>query len=296
MNNPVLNAGMNNLFTSLDTSLFLDKGVLTPDEFVAAGNLLTNKCPSWTWETGDAAKAAKYLPKDKQFLMTRRVPCTIRAQSLEKGYKSQQSQTLKGDDGEEWVAPTGAATTTKEEIEDMTPDVAKLDLNNNNNNNNNNNANNDDDDDVAYDEIPEMETYAEDDGPTLQIPPVEEDNLLKTRTYDLYITFDRYYRTPKMWLFGYDENNNPLKPEAVFQDISEDHAHKTVTIEAHPHLGIHCAYIHPCRHGEVMKKIIQRQVDGGRTPRVDQYLFLFLKFISAVIPTIEYDFTIEMDA
>jgi len=130
--------------------------------------------------------------------------------------------------------------------------------------------------------------------------PTEEDNVLLTRTYDLSITYDLYYQTPKIWLFGYDEHHRPLKPEQVFDDISEDHAKKTVTIETHPHLNIPAAFIHPCKHAAVMKKIIQRQIDhntkpGGYTPRVDQYLFLFLKFISAVIPTIEYDFTIEME-
>jgi len=294
MNNPVINAGISSLFNSLDTSLFFEKGVLTPTEFVAAGDLLVTRCPSWTWEAGDPAKAVKYLPLDKQYLMTRQVPCSIRAQSLEKGYKAQPSQTLKGDDGEDWVAPVGTTPTPNDEIVDMTPDIVKN--NNSTTTTTTTTTNDDDDDDVAIDNIPDMEDFVEDDGPTLQIPPIEEDNIEKTRKYDLYITFDRYYRTPKMWLFGYDENNNPLKPEAVFQDISEDHARKTVTIEPHPHLGIQCAFIHPCRHGEVMKKMIQRQVDGGRTPRKDQYLFLFLKFISAVIPTIEYDFTIEMDA
>ena len=33
-----------------------------------------------------------------------------------------------------------------------------------------------------------------------------------------------------------------------------------------------------------------------RVPRTDQYLFIFLKFIQSVIPTIEYDFTMEVDA
>ena len=32
------------------------KGVLTPEEFVAAGDLLVDKCPSWSWEAGDPAK------------------------------------------------------------------------------------------------------------------------------------------------------------------------------------------------------------------------------------------------
>jgi len=119
--------------------------------------------------------------------------------------------------------------------------------------------------------------------------------IIKTRTYDLHMTYDKYYQTPKVWLFGYDENGQPLQPKAVFMDISQDHAKKTVTIDNHPHLNLSCAYIHPCRHSAVMKKIVHRQMESGKEPRVDQYLFLFLKFLSAVIPTIEYDYTIEME-
>lgn len=32
-----------------------------------------------------------------------------------------------------------------------------------------------------------------------------EEAILQTRTYDLYITYDKYYQTPRLWLFGYDE-------------------------------------------------------------------------------------------
>lgn len=32
-----------------------------------------------------------------------------------------------------------------------------------------------------------------------------------------------------------------------------------------------------------------------RSLQVDQYLFLFLKFIAAVIPTMEYDYTLPAD-
>jgi ubiquitin-like-conjugating enzyme ATG3 len=45
--------------------------------------------------------------------------------------------------------------------------------------------------------------------------------ILKTRTYDLYITYDKYYQTPRMWLFGYDELGRPLKPKQVLADISQ---------------------------------------------------------------------------
>ena len=32
-----------------------------------------------------------------------------------------------------------------------------------------------------------------------------ESGVLQTRTYDLNITYDKYYQTPRLWLFGYDE-------------------------------------------------------------------------------------------
>lgn len=32
-----------------------------------------------------------------------------------------------------------------------------------------------------------------------------DDKVLKTRTYDITITYDLYYKTPKVWLYGYDE-------------------------------------------------------------------------------------------
>jgi len=124
----------------------------------------------------------------------------------------------------------------------------------------------------------------------------EEDTIVKTRTYDISITYDKYYRVPRVWLRGYDENNNPLTSQQIMQDISADHAHKTVTIEPHTNTGVVCASIHPCKHSEVMKRFMDRLEESGKTLTVNQYMFLFLKFLSAVIPTIEYDWTSSMDA
>lgn len=45
------------------------------------------------------------------------------------------------------------------------------------------------------------------------------------------------------------------------------------------------------RHAEVMKKIIENVMDGGKELGVHMYLIIFLKFVQSVIPTIEYDFT-----
>ncbi|CAM9709255.1 unnamed protein product [Hapterophycus canaliculatus] len=69
------------------TSAFLTQGVLTPEEFVEAGEQLVFKCPTWTWESGDPSKAKDCLPdKSKQFLVTRNVPCHRRAKALEGEY------------------------------------------------------------------------------------------------------------------------------------------------------------------------------------------------------------------
>ncbi len=90
----------------------------------------------------------------------------------------------------------------------------------------------------------------------------------------------RYYRTPRVWLFGYDERRQPLTPAQIMEDISADHANKvgthtaplprlalpqggsllfshhppslslssqTVTVETHPFLGVAHASIHPCK-------------------------------------------------
>jgi len=91
-----------------------------------------------------------------------------------------------------------------------------------------------------------------------QIEPAR-DNLLQVRTYDVMISYDKYYQTPRVWLIGYDENRNPLMPQQIFQDISADHANKTVTIEPFIHsTSLQAASVHPCKHSSVMKKVIER--------------------------------------
>lgn len=45
-----------------------------------------------------------------------------------------------------------------------------------------------------------------------------------------------------------------------------------------------------------MKIMLENLTKGGREARVDQYLFIFLKFIQSVVPTIDYDYTMSVDA
>ncbi len=98
-----------------------------------------------------------------------------------------------------------------------------------------------------------------------------------------------------MWLQGYSETLAPLTPTQVFQDISQDHANKTVTIEQHPHESIMMASIHPCKHANVMKKILDAYSErDGDALKPEQYMLVFLKFVSSVLPTIDYDYTVSL--
>jgi len=253
--------------------------------------MLTAKCRTWTWEGGDPAKAFNYLPPDKQYLMTRRVPCTRRAREVE-GFEVDEV-VLGGDDADGGWAMTVSDGVEQEAVEEEIPDldaVPEVEPE----------AAGDADED-SEDDIPDIEDFddnnlvAEDAG-ALPAGADEDDNVMKTRTYDLYITYDQYHQTPKVYLQGYSEDGQILTPEQTFEDIASDYVHKTVSIETHPHLPIVTAYIHPCRHAEVMKRLISMMKEGsGASIRADQSLFLFLKFISSVIPTIQYDFTATVD-
>ena len=93
-----------------------------------------------------------------------------------------------------------------------------------------------------------------------------EDTVYKNRTYDLSITYDFYYQTPRLWLLGYSESGQVLSEKEIFEDIMADYAKKTVTIESHPHSGQKEASIHPCNHAKVMKKIIDTITMNGGIP------------------------------
>jgi len=331
---------------TLTESQFIQEGVLTPDEFVAAGDMLVFKCKTWEWASGEPGRAVSYLPPNKQYLVTKNVRCAQRVAALEKACDDPNSasatRTIKMDrsddlDDDEWVTPSSdnaakpavvaAADDDDDAVEEATippadtaaaapqkpaafmlplsgQPVAAMP------------ADDDDDDDDDVMEFDDEDLMEEDPGvaPPQPVPQAaaaapaastegamadEDDDVLRTRTYDLFITYDHFYRTPRVWLSGYDEQMKPLQPAQVFEDISADHAHKTVTFDEFPHLtGVQMAYIHPCKHASVMKKIIARQMENAGSAaniQVEQYLILFIKFISAVIPTIEYDFTMEIE-
>ncbi|XP_055384042.1 ubiquitin-like-conjugating enzyme ATG3 [Condylostylus longicornis] len=295
----------------LKESKFRETGVLTPEEFVAAGEHLVHHCPTWQWASGDEAKIKPYLPKDKQFLITRNVPCYRRCKQMEYVGEETVVEDETGDGG--WVethhfGDDGDTSEIEDKVCEMTLDNNKInELREENKDIEKQNGGDDDEDDEAID----MEEFEESGLLDLVDPAIatttrepecdkkldggdgeNDDSVVRTRTYDLHITYDKYYQTPRLWVVGYDENRKSLTVEQMYEDVSQDHAKKTVTMENHPHLpGPSMASVHPCRHADIMKKIIQTVEEGGGQLGVHMYLIIFLKFVQTVIPTIEYDFT-----
>jgi len=60
-------------------STFRKTGEITPEEFVAAGDYLVFKFPTWSWADAEPeSKRVSHLPAGKQYLVTRNVPCQRR--------------------------------------------------------------------------------------------------------------------------------------------------------------------------------------------------------------------------
>lgn len=147
-------------------------------------------------------------------------------------------------------------------------------------------------------DIPDLEDFNDDNLLITEDPasaPVDSNQFISTHTFDLYITYDKYYQTPRLWISGFEKSGAQMAPESILNLLSQDHAHKTVTVESFPHLNCNMATVHPCKHAQVMKKIIDQYAEGERELRPDQYMILFLKFISSIMPSIDYDHTMTME-
>lgn len=212
-------------------STFLTKGQLMPEEFVIAGDALVSKCPTWSWESGSESKLNPSLPDDKQYLLIRDVPCRIRAKDLLDDEKNHIEET-DGDDG--WVIAEQRGKTAVEEIDQ---EEKKEEVNA--------------EDDVVdiEDELNDSDEADDDNifAKKEEVKHTEDDNdgVVKCRRYNISLTYDKYYATPRLWLQGYDENKKPLDKQ-MFEDVMAEHAKKTVTLEKHTHLdGPKQATIHP---------------------------------------------------
>lgn len=258
-----------------NSSTFRETGKLTPEEFVAAGNQLVSRFPTWTWQPATPGNEQPFLPLDQQFLSTRGVPCRRRAtRNIEQGLVETEVE-----DG--WILTESHEVLPEAmELEDEPVHQAQV---------------------VADDDIPDLEDIEDEEEDPNALPrslrgsyfssEAADDAVLKTRVYDLSITYDKYYQTPRLWLTGFDEVTQPLTSSQMFEDIMDDYANKTVTVDPHPCLGTQQLSVHPCNHARMMKQFVDIIESSGSQADPRFYLFVFLKFLASIVPTIEYDFT-----
>ena len=257
---------------------------MTPEEFVISGDFLVRTAPTWKWASGDSVRAKTYLPAGKQFLVTERVPCLRRVSGMESHAHDEHVMSASAD--EPWEEKEEEDDVGSSVYEDITT-AAKA---------------------IPLKPLPPsiLSDFADIDSfidPSLIVHDMAavyattaaagDGHILSVRSYDITIVYDNYYRTPRVYLRGHNEDGSLLTPEEMMEDVMQDYANRTATIETHPHspdAGAHIS-IHPCRHAQVMKRIIDSMSDK---PLVDSYIFIFLKFISSIIPTIEYDFTVSV--
>ncbi|KAF2085208.1 hypothetical protein K490DRAFT_47155 [Saccharata proteae CBS 121410] len=238
------------------TSTFRQTGQITPEEFVAAGDFLVYKFPSWSWsDASSPAKRVSYLPAGKQFLVTRGVPCHRRLDDNFAGEAGDEGTVVgdgfaggeggEGDDG--WLRTGGGKMemshdgTIDVQTVDERGEVSKVE--------------------EVEEEIPDMEDEEDDEEAIIRDHKAGGDGTKPpVRTYNLYIMYTPYYRTPRLYLSGYLIQSEPLPPHLMMEDIVGDYKDKTVTLEDFPFLdsGVKMASVHPCKHASVMKVLLDR--------------------------------------
>ncbi|EAW12806.1 ATG3/ATG10 family protein [Aspergillus clavatus NRRL 1] len=239
------------------TSTFRTTGQITPEEFVLAGDYLVYKFPSWSWaDASSPAKRVSYLPPGKQFLVTRGVPCHRRLNENFAGDAGHEDEIVRdmlaGDDGDGWLR-TGGGRDLAEGHADRTGDVRTVDEAGNI-------GEREEGDDEEEEEIPDMEDEDDDEEAIIREPAGTSSTTQPIRTYNLYITYSNFYRTPRLYLSGYLSPSEPLPPHLMMEDIVGDYKDKTVTLEDFPWFdgGVKMATVHPCRHASVMKTLLDR--------------------------------------
>lgn len=114
------------------TSTFRQTGQITPEEFVAAGDYLVYKFPTWSWgDADDESRRVSYLPPGKQYLVTRNVPCERRLNDdfagdagheeslVNDGFQKGSSGGADGDDEDGWLRTGGLASSQPLKAKDV---------------------------------------------------------------------------------------------------------------------------------------------------------------------------------
>lgn len=163
-------------------------------------NRLDYLVPSWQWSPA-ASKALfrPFLPEHKQFLVTRNVPSYRRVNEYAGSHivtaddVPQLMMSSGNNNGDNWTS----LSLNDDRDETNSSSIGKRPTSS------------------QFDDIPDMEELMEQNDDLIQeiddpsaVRSHESKsggNLLSNRSYDIHITYDKYYQTPRMWLYGYNE-------------------------------------------------------------------------------------------
>ena len=259
---------------TLKQSKFYTEGILTPEEFILSGDYLVEKCPTWKWCSAKENLYNSALPKDKQYLVT-----TVKSDSRAGDFlKNNEITEVQLED--DWVEENVKISNKEEQPK------KEINLNDNLNLDNPDNLKVQNKIEKKENEVKEIDDF--------EIIDNDTDENTKMRTYDVSVTYDFYYCVPRMWLVGYDYKGRPLTANEMKEDIMPEYRNKTVTIEPQTCTGIKNISVHPCRHSQLIKKMINDFQSSGRKMEIHMTILLFLKFLQSVVPTVQYDFTMDI--
>ncbi len=245
-----------NLIPSLKNNNFIKTGLLTEDEFIKAGDYLVSNYNEWTWN--------KQMSKKLPFLIFKNIQ-----------YKNMNDFIINDNDNEddEWnIYNNNNNKPNKTNTTNTTTPIKKTEIKN-----------------INLD-LTEFEELIDSDD-SVTISNSEYLTNYSKKIYDITITYDNYYRTPRIWFHAYNFYNEPISNETILEDFSIEHTKVSVTIDTHPYYQLQSVSVHPCKHADAMKKLIKIELESNKEITVEQYFIYFLKFVSCIFPNIIFDFT-----
>ncbi|RDA88997.1 hypothetical protein CP532_0634 [Ophiocordyceps camponoti-leonardi (nom. inval.)] len=289
-------------------STFRQTGQITPEEFLAAGEYLVYKFPTWSWgDADDESRRVSYLPAGKQFLVTRNVPCHRRLDDDFAGDAGHEEAIVhegedfrsvvrggsgsgRGDD-DGWLRTGGLSSSQPLKARD----VRTVD----------DSGNVADTTDVEDDDIPDMEEDDDDDEAIIR-DDIVGDYKDKTVTLEDFPFFANNVKMASV---------HPCKHASVMKTLL-DRADASLRIRRDRLRAARSAASAPAAQNQAVddladdldKLVVQSAQDAADKDgweevqgvdadeqevaiRVDQYLVVFLKFMASVTPGIEHDFT-----
>ena len=114
-----------------------------------------------------------------------------------------------------------------------------------------------------------------------------------TKDFDnliISITYDRYYRCPRMFIEKLMNNTNPIHQgniHRVMQLIKApiEYVNESMTFECHPFHGRMVIAVHPCLSCDAIKYVINNMKEK---PKVHLALVLFLKSLNNILPSFAF--------